>query len=273
MDEPDETQAGRFNADVEYILSKIESTPQSVVFADAAGEHVAAVMELLRRPAVVDLSTHEDMSRNGGRKFTSKESASVYDQDFTHLLKDEALKDWINSILEDIHEEIDPDELDAYRKVIKKHVPLFRRGYFAAYLLKTLREKEGGGRSKRSSSGSGKRRGERGGDRGGGGSDRGGAARGANERGGDERATESKEGYKTMFVGVGKNRKVFPRDLIQLFSNVDGITGSDIGQIKILDNYSFVELSEEKAESAIEELNGKEYRGRKLNVNYARKKD
>jgi hypothetical protein len=255
VDEPDEDEAGHFNADLEYIFSKIAATPQSVVFVSEPGEQADAVMGLIRRPAIVDLTELGAQSRNGESKehSTPQESAPVYDQDYKHLFSDDELKDWIKSLLEEIHDEEDPDEMDAYRKIIKKHVPMFRRGYFAAYLLKQLRDKEGGGRPSRSG-------GKSGGRRSGGGSSGGGGA-------------EAKEGYKTMFVGVGKNRKVFPRDLIQLFSNVDGITGSDIGQIKILDNYSFVEVADDKAESAISELNGKEYRGRKLNVNYARKKD
>ncbi|MFP4483460.1 MAG: DbpA RNA binding domain-containing protein [Spirochaetaceae bacterium] len=250
VDEPDEDEAGRFNADLEYIFSKIAATPQSVVFVSEPNEQAAAVMELLRRPAIVDLTELGEESRNGETKehTTSQEGAPVYDQDYKHLFSDDDLKDWIKSVLSEIHDEEDPDEMDAYRKIIKKYVPFFRRGYFTAYLLKQLREKEGGGTSSRS-------------------------PRRRAAAGGGASAGEAREGYKTMFVGVGKNRKVFPRDMIQLFSNVDGITGSDIGQIKILDNYSFVEITDDKAESAIAELNGKEYRGRKLNVNYARKKD
>lgn len=252
VDEPDEDEAGHFNADLEYILSKISGSPQSVVFLSAKHGQADDVMKLLRRPAIVDVSDYGEPSRNGGRKdnFTTQESAPMYDQDYKHLFSDDALKDWIKNILKDIHDDEDPDELDAYRKVIKKQVPLFRRGYFAAYLLKKLRDQESGSsRPSRSRS------------------------KGESRNNKSQSEDEPKEGYKTMFVGVGKNRKVFPRDLIQLFSNVDEISGSDIGQIKILDNYSFVELSDDKAESAIAELNGKEYRGRKLNVNYARKKD
>ncbi len=77
----------------------------------------------------------------------------------------------------------------------------------------------------------------------------------------------------TLFVGIGKNRRVFPRDIIQLFSGVDGIEAPDIGEIKILENYSFVEVKKEKADAAIAELNGQEFRKRKLNVNYARRRD
>ena len=77
----------------------------------------------------------------------------------------------------------------------------------------------------------------------------------------------------SVFIGIGKNRRVFPRDLVALFTEVEGITGDDIGQIKILDNYSFMEINPDRAQTAIDAVNGREFRGRKLNVNYARRKD
>lgn len=79
--------------------------------------------------------------------------------------------------------------------------------------------------------------------------------------------------FTTLFVGVGKNRKVFPKDLSQLFADNASVPRSDIGDIKILDNYSFVEVASKHAKPAIDSLNGMDFRGRKLTVNYARKKE
>lgn len=77
----------------------------------------------------------------------------------------------------------------------------------------------------------------------------------------------------TLFVGIGKNRKVYPRDLIGLFASNDAVDPSKIGQIKILDNYSFVEVDPEIAQSIIDAFNGTDFRGRKLTVNFARRKN
>ena len=77
----------------------------------------------------------------------------------------------------------------------------------------------------------------------------------------------------TLFISIGKNRKVFPKDLNKLFSQELGLKSSDIGTIKILDNYSFVDISESYAQRAIDKLNGTEVRGRKITVNFARKKE
>ena len=78
--------------------------------------------------------------------------------------------------------------------------------------------------------------------------------------------------FKSLFVSVGKNKKVFPRDLKQLFITQLGITEAEIGNIKVLDNYSFVDIAEPYAQKAIDTLNATGFRGRKLTVNYSRKK-
>jgi hypothetical protein len=250
IDEPAEEQAGSFNADLHYIYSKFGGYPQTAVFTGTQHEGLADVVSLLRRPSTIPASSWkkngaraeaQGNGASGGKRrsnSTREESQAVSTRTFTDLMKDEKLKEQIDDIIRNIHDDEDPDEMNAYRKLIKKRVPLFRRGYFAAYLLKHY---AGGAKSSKPSK--------------------------------PQKQTDKSGEFTTVFVGVGKNRKVFPRDLIQLFTNVDGVTADDIGQIKILDKYSFIELSKDKAQAAIDELSGKEYRGRKLNVNYARKVD
>ncbi|MDC7219727.1 MAG: DbpA RNA binding domain-containing protein [Spirochaetales bacterium] len=76
----------------------------------------------------------------------------------------------------------------------------------------------------------------------------------------------------TLFIGIGKNRKVYPKDLIHLFINTGKIERGHIGEIRILDNYAFVTIEKKSADRAIENLNGINYRGRNLTVNYAKQK-
>ena len=77
----------------------------------------------------------------------------------------------------------------------------------------------------------------------------------------------------TLFLCMGKNRRVFARDLIQLFMDRLHAGRSQIQDIKILDNYSFVEVEATLGERAIKELSGIEFKGRTLAVNYARKRE
>ena len=77
----------------------------------------------------------------------------------------------------------------------------------------------------------------------------------------------------TLFVSIGKNRKVYPKDLSKLFAETLKISSSQIGPIKILDSYSFIDIPDSHADRAIKDLNNSEYRGRRITVNHARKKD
>lgn len=77
----------------------------------------------------------------------------------------------------------------------------------------------------------------------------------------------------TIFVSIGKSRKVFPRDLIGILINVAGIERERIGDIRVLASYSFVKMYKEDADKAIAALNGYVYRGRRLSVSYSQKKD
>lgn len=76
----------------------------------------------------------------------------------------------------------------------------------------------------------------------------------------------------TIFVGIGRNRRVYPRDLVGLLISVGGLDRDRIGDIRVLANYSFVQLFTEDADKAINALNGYDYRGRKLSVSYSRQK-
>jgi hypothetical protein len=80
-----------------------------------------------------------------------------------------------------------------------------------------------------------------------------------------------KPGEKSVFINVGKNRRVYPSDLIQLIAKTGGISKENIGGIKILDNYSFISINDSVANQVVENLDNIEYRGRKLTVNFAKK--
>jgi len=76
-----------------------------------------------------------------------------------------------------------------------------------------------------------------------------------------------------LFLNIGKNRKVFPRDIITLFCTRLNIDKAFIKEIKILDNYSFVEIETHLAEKAITAINGFDFKGRKIAINFAKKKE
>jgi hypothetical protein len=179
--------------------------------------------------------------------------------------KDKASKN-IASILEQL-QTADPALLAEYRKVFKKEVSFFRRSWAAAWLLwayeqgwrfeKSFRAGESEGRS--------------------------GMKTALSEfptnlfRKSDEgqRAPLLPEAEsKRLFISIGRNRRVFPREILGLIGSKTSVPREDIGSIRILDNYSFVQVRDSAAEQIIEALNGVVFRGRTLTVNYAKlKKD
>ncbi len=163
-----------------------------------------------------------------------------------------------------------PDELEALKKVFKKNVPFTLRSYVAAYLLKNssgaifrfnLHKDRDDFRSNREveRTRSEERTAE--------------VSAPAEPRERYTRVQIDPESAATVFVGIGRNRRVYPRDLVGLFISVAGIEKERIGDIRVLANYSFVQLFKEDAEKAINTLNGYSYRGRALSVSYSRQRE
>lgn len=75
----------------------------------------------------------------------------------------------------------------------------------------------------------------------------------------------------TVFISIGRNRRVYPRDLVGLLVSVSGLQRERIGDIRVLANYSFVQLFKEDCDKVISSLNDYDYRGRKLSVSYSKK--
>ena len=78
---------------------------------------------------------------------------------------------------------------------------------------------------------------------------------------------------KYLFFSIGKNRRLFPREIISLLMNKTSAAREDIGTIRILDNYSFIQVRDTKADEIINTITGQKFRGRTLTVNYAKTKD
>ena len=76
-----------------------------------------------------------------------------------------------------------------------------------------------------------------------------------------------------LFVSIGRNRRVFARDLTELFSSRLQLSPGDIRDVRVFDKYSFVDIVPSKAQEAISRLTGTELKGRPITVNYAKKKE
>ncbi|MCR5046752.1 MAG: DbpA RNA binding domain-containing protein [Treponema sp.] len=184
------------------------------------------------------------------------------------------IAEFLKASVQQVKTQEDVDVLSQLKKVFKKNVPLTLRGYLAAYLLKVA---TGNARRPFVPKGNHENFSQKENFR---------ARREEGKRDFKADAPESESRHEphprveidpalatTIFVGIGRNRRVFPRDLVGLLISVAGLERDRIGDIRVLANYSFVQLFTEDADKAINALNGYDYRGRKLSVSYSRQKD
>ena len=139
----------------------------------------------------------------------------------------------IKKMVKSIKEDEDPNEMNQFKKLVKRNVPFTMRGYFSAYLFKTMV---------------------------------------TNTRTGHAPSqNRADKDYKTLFFNIGRTRGLNPQALLRFIAASAEIDSSEIGQIRVHDNYSFVDVAEPNVQKVLDNLNSKVYRGRTLAVNFAKK--
>jgi hypothetical protein len=196
----------------------------------------------------------------------------------------EKVKQKIAFIQDKLRGEANLQLLDEYRRLFKKEISFFRRPWVAAYLL-MLHDQGQNRHNSRWEQGEGPRgevprtkargpaqnensrgfRRDSGGDR----RNQDGLAETAYGTGPLGRFVLTEEESKRLFISIGRNRRLFPREILGLIINAAQVEREDIGSIRILDSYSFVQVRDTVADKIIEALNGTMFRGRTLAVNYA----
>ena len=167
---------------------------------------------------------------------------------------EEQLISSLKDLIEAIKTQENPEELNLYRRIFKKAVPLTMRSYVAAYLIKQAGI--GGSRiyKKDNRNGLGK-----------------GTFKQNSARPSRPKVILAEEESTSLFIGVGRKRGIFPKDIITLLIQGAGISREHIGDIRILDNYCFVQVMQDEAETIIEKLNNSYYRGKNLTVSHSRR--
>ena len=161
-------------------------------------------------------------------------------------INEDQVADFLESAIDKVKTTENVDMLSDLNKLFKKNVPLTVRKYVLAYLLKeALKHYHSFGNNHRDHNERNDRREKS-------------NSRNLRERtsntfsetaapAAEERPrhprVEIPEGEGTsIFISIGKNRRVYPRDLVGLLIGVAGIDRESIGDIKVLANYSFVQL-------------------------------
>ncbi|MDR1868808.1 MAG: DbpA RNA binding domain-containing protein [Treponema sp.] len=177
----------------------------------------------------------------------------------SRLDRDKASKN-MKVILDKMYGSTDLSLLSEYRKIYKNEISLFRRSWAAAWLFMYYDQREAPGlrnvEKQRVYDG--------------------GKSRAPDEKPQSVSTSADSENFlpeeesKRLFISIGKNRRLYPREVITFIMSKTSTAREDIGSIRILDNYSFVQVRDTKADEIIETLNGMKFRGRTLTVNFAK---
>ena len=213
------------------------------------------------------------------------------DREEKSQLSPEALQEKIVSIVNRIKTDSDsnPVELEEIKKIIRKNVPFFMRGAFSAYILRELLNSNEGRNGKPQRERKDRRESkfqsvplEK-------------AAKPQPRKNDVPKkpvempATDVKpqqnaepqvkkeekeervipEGAKTLYLNVGKMKRLYAKNLSQILQAELEITREDIYSLRVHDKYSFITMSEENCEKAIEKLNGKDINGRTAMLSYS----
>ncbi|WP_304225991.1 DbpA RNA binding domain-containing protein [Gracilinema caldarium] len=177
------------------------------------------------------------------------------------FINEEDVKAFLATVLDTVKQEGNPEILAQYRSLFRKQVPFFMRSWVAAYLIQQATERTGKGnraynRNRKPLSDTHRN-----------------YKNGNPAEGEQKKQNILEEESARIFISIGRNRRVFPREILSLILSETDVKKEDIGLIRILDNYSFVQVRKECADTIIEALNGKVFRGRTLTVNHARSKN
>ena len=89
--------------------------------------------------------------------------------------------------------------------------------------------------------------------------------------------TENSIGHNTefvrLFLTVGRMDKINPKQLLQFFSDHANTNKTDIGDIDILDKFTFVNVNEDVAERIIRTCAGKKLANRRVKIEISKKKE
>ncbi len=169
---------------------------------------------------------------------------------------EQALAGALRDILAKVRSEAGSQDLERYLRLVRRNAPLSMRAYVAAYLLRSMYGAHFAGAPA---------------------PERGKAAERPRERPAgrpEQRPPQEKPaGFTRLFISAGKSRGIFPKDLVAHFTRVLKVERSRLGDIRVLDNYSFLEIDSTLAQKAIHALSGSQLKGRQITVNYARKRE
>lgn len=175
----------------------------------------------------------------------------------------------IERIKREIASHPDPETLNEIRAAFRREIPLSLRSYAAALLILEASSPKGrdgrktNGRQGRDAPKAEKARKE-------------GPKPRAEAPAPEPRLDENRPRYEgegtTIFFGMGKRQRLYPRVLYRILTEDAHLAPEEIGDIRSFDNYSFADIDPLCAEGLVTALDGYAFRSRVLPVSRARKR-
>ena len=83
-------------------------------------------------------------------------------------------------------------------------------------------------------------------------------------------SSRSSKGMVRLFLSVGKIDRVRPNDIVGAFTGETGVSFNNIGQIDILDKFSFVEIAEQDVQKVMKGMKNNTIKGKSVNIEIAK---
>ncbi len=192
-------------------------------------------------------------------------------------LPSDALDAFLDGVLADLRAPADPDALNEVRAAFRRRIPFSMRSYAAALLilraagLSRMTSPKAERRSKSAKEPRPQKTREKTTEK-----EKPGAKNRIESSVGEERSAPRPRytgEASTLFFSMGKRQRLYPRILIDLIVDTAKLTLDSIGDVRVFDNYAFVDVDPQKAAAVISALDGSEFRGRRLSVGPAKKRD
>ena len=119
--------AAAFSAHVSFVFQKFNVIPPTLVVANGNVGALKDILTYLRNPIEIEKKEKGETKMNK--------------TDFSHISKDKRSASRIQGLVKKMVSGESPEELDEYRKLIRRNVSITRRSYLAGYLFKILTEK------------------------------------------------------------------------------------------------------------------------------------
>lgn len=85
--------------------------------------------------------------------------------------------------------------------------------------------------------------------------------------------TGAEEGMVRLFINIGKNNRISPKNIVGAIAGETSLPGKLIGSIDIYDKYTFVEVPREYAQEVLKIMKNNQINGNKINIEPANKKN